>query len=316
MEAHLRHFDICSGIGGFALGFAWAGLSQKPVAFCEIDPWCRKVLQHWWPGVPIFNDIKEVADEPDRIAPECDILTAGYPCQPFSLAKGSGRRGTDDARHIWPDIREVIASRRPAWVVCENVYGHVSMGLDDVFDDMDGLGYASWAAVVPACGVDAPHERPRLWLVSCRENGMADTIGQRLEAVWPSRDGHQRELPRPAETGGIAGTVPDPNGMGRDGVQGGTGRERTQGEQEGGGLWGDPAIACTAQGGVQGGLEAQPGVGGMVDGLPRWMDEPPIPRLIGKYRGRTEQIGGLGNAIVPQISRRIGEVILQVEETQ
>ena len=74
----MRHVDLCSGIGGFALGFQWAGLS-KPVLFCDIEAWSRQVLAKHWPDVPIARDVKELASDPRRLVPDCDILTAGYP---------------------------------------------------------------------------------------------------------------------------------------------------------------------------------------------------------------------------------------------
>ena len=82
----LKHVDLCSGIGGFALGFEWAGLST-PHLFCDIEPWCRDILKQHWPNVPIKSDVKELANDPDRFIPDCDVLTAGYPCQPFSSAR-------------------------------------------------------------------------------------------------------------------------------------------------------------------------------------------------------------------------------------
>ncbi len=87
--ASLQHIDLTSGIGGFALGFEWSGLS-KPVLFCDNEPWCRTILRKHWPDVPIAKDVKEIANEPDRFIPRTDrrqtILTSGYPCQPFSVA--------------------------------------------------------------------------------------------------------------------------------------------------------------------------------------------------------------------------------------
>jgi DNA (cytosine-5)-methyltransferase 1 len=166
----LRHVDLCSGIGGFALGFEWAGLS-KPVMFCDIEPWSRKILAKHWPDVPIEEDVKVLANEPERI-PECSILTAGYPCQPFSLAGKRG--GEEDDRHIWPYIREIVAQKRPTWCVFENVYGHLSMGLDTVLSDLEADGYATRPFIVPACGVDAPHRRDRVWLIG---RNVADTEG-------------------------------------------------------------------------------------------------------------------------------------------
>ena len=81
----MRHCDLTSGIGGFALGFQWAGLSY-PVLFCDIEPWCRQILNKHWPDVPIAEDVKVLADDPDRNVPDCDILTAGFPCQPWSIS--------------------------------------------------------------------------------------------------------------------------------------------------------------------------------------------------------------------------------------
>jgi len=167
----LRHVDLCSGIGGFALGFEWAGLS-KPVMFCDIEPWSRKILAKHWPDVPIEEDVKVLANEPERI-PECSILTAGYPCQPFSQA--GKRRGEEDDRHIWPYIREIVAQKRPTWCVFENVYGHLSMGLDTVLSNLEADGYATKPFIVPACGVDAPHRRDRIWIVGYSDNARGGT---------------------------------------------------------------------------------------------------------------------------------------------
>ncbi len=106
----MRHVDLCSGIGGFALGFNWAGLSQ-PVLFCDIEKWSRRVLAKHWPDVPIAEDVKELASDPARLVPDCDILTAGYSCQPFSVA--GQQRGAADDRHIWPEIFTIVQAKRP-----------------------------------------------------------------------------------------------------------------------------------------------------------------------------------------------------------
>jgi len=159
----MRHVDLCSGIGGFALGFEWAELS-KPVLFCDIEPWSRKVLRKHWPNVPIAKDVRELSSDPDGLVPDCDIITAGYPCQPFSLA--GGRRGHQDDRHIWPFIFSIIQAKRPSWCVFENVYGHVSMGLDEVLSDLEGESYTTRPFIVPACAVDAPHRRDRVWIIA------------------------------------------------------------------------------------------------------------------------------------------------------
>ena len=178
MTSHMmNHVDLCSGIGGFALGFEWAGLS-RPVLFCDIEPWSRKVLRKHWPDVPIAEDVKELASDPDGLIPDTDprrtILTAGYPCQPFSLA--GERRGTEDDRHIWPYIFSIVQARRPAFCVFENVYGHVTLGLDQVLSDLEGEGYATRPFIVPACATDAPHRRDRLWIIA-RNVANSDSAG-------------------------------------------------------------------------------------------------------------------------------------------
>jgi len=165
----LRHVDLCSGIGGFALGFQWAELS-KPVLFCDIEPFCRKVLNKHWPDVPVAEDVKELANDPARLVPECDILSCGYPCQPFSVA--GTQKGETDPRHIWPYIFRIIAQRRPTWVVCENVYGHIRLGLDKVLTDLETEGYTTRTFIVPACSINAPHKRDRLWILGyTKHNG-------------------------------------------------------------------------------------------------------------------------------------------------
>jgi len=171
MARPFRHVDLCSGIGGFALGFQWAGLSE-PVLFCDIEAWSRQVLAKHWPDVPIAEDVKELAKDAGRLVPDCDILTAGYPCQPFSQA--GVRRGEEDDRHIWPEIFTIVQAKRPAWCVFENVSGHISLGLDQVLSDLESKGYAVQPFVVPACAVDAPHRRDRVWIV-------ADAQSQRVE---------------------------------------------------------------------------------------------------------------------------------------
>ena len=159
----LRHVDLCSGIGGFALGFQWAELS-KTIMFCDTEKWCREILAKNFPNVPITNDVKELANDPERLVPDHDILTAGYPCQPFSIA--GRQKGEKDDRHIWPYIFRIIACKRPTWCVFENVYGHVALGLDKVLADLESEGYSTRTFIVPACGKDAPHRRDRLWIIA------------------------------------------------------------------------------------------------------------------------------------------------------
>ena len=170
----LRHVDLCSGIGGFALGFHWAKLSE-PVLFCDTEPWCRQILNKNFPNIPIATDVKELANDPERLVPDHEILSCGYPCQPFSVA--GLRKGEEDDRHIWPSIFTIITHKRPSWVVCENVYGHVALGLDKVLFDMESQGYATRTFIVPACAKNAPHRRDRLWII-CKNVGDTESRGR------------------------------------------------------------------------------------------------------------------------------------------
>ena len=164
-QMKLRVLDLFSGIGGFSLGLERTG-GFETAAFCEYAEFPRKVLAKHWPDVPIYPDVRELtaerlnADGLGRI----DLICGGYPCQPFSYA--GKREGAEDDRHLWPEMRRLVKTLRPTWVIGENVAGHITMGLDDVLADLDELGYAAQAFVIPACAVNAPHRRDRLWIVA------------------------------------------------------------------------------------------------------------------------------------------------------
>ena len=155
----MKHLDLFSGIGGFALAARWAGI--ETVGFCEIDTECRKVISRHWPGVTNHNDIKELQGTDYE---GIDIITGGYPCQPFSVA-GSQKAQKDD-RHLWPEMRRIIAQAKPTWAICENVYGHVSLGLDSVQHDLEAIGYATQPFVIPALATGANHNRDRVFIVA------------------------------------------------------------------------------------------------------------------------------------------------------
>lgn len=155
------HLDLFSGIGGFALAAQMAG-GIKTVGFCEIDPWARRVLTKNFPNVPIHEDVKTLNPQEHG---SIDLITAGYPCQPFSLS--GERRGAEDDRHLWPEVLRIVKQARPRWVLCENVVGHFTLGLDEVLDDLEGAGYAcAPPAIIPACAVGMWHRRDRVWIIA------------------------------------------------------------------------------------------------------------------------------------------------------
>lgn len=318
----MRHVDLCSGIGGFALGFEWAGLST-PVLFCDIEPWSRQILRKHWPDVPIAEDVKELANDPNRNVPDCDILTAGYPCQPFSLA--GERRGTEDDRHIWPYIFSIIQAKRPAWCVFENVYGHVSMGLDEVLSDLEREAYATRPFIVPACAADAPHRRDRVWIIArdvgdtrCGVSKSRWDVEARKEAIGSAATGqYQRSGKDVADTKSL-----QRNGSGKH-----TQPSERQEPQPGDSRSSDD-VAHAASQRQQGSRlhgrsqhsaqnkdrQADRADNGSQRNAQFWLPEPAVGRVANGIPRRVDRLKGLGNAIVPQIAQRIGETIKAIEE--
>lgn len=170
----MTHASLFSGIGGFDLAAEWAGWTN---AFnCEIDPFCQAVLKYHFPNAAQYEDIRTTDFTIWR--GRIDVLTGGFPCQPFSLA--GKRKGTDDDRYLWPTMLGVIRVVRPRWVVGENVFGIVNwsdgMVFEQVCADLEAAGYKVQSYIIPAAGVGADHLRSRVWFV-------AHTNGIRLSAA-------------------------------------------------------------------------------------------------------------------------------------
>ena len=170
----LRHLDLFSGIGGFSVGMEDTQRIET-VAFCEIDGFCKKILNKHWPTVPVYNDIKELtydklkADGIISKDKKIDILTGGYPCQPFSVA--GAKKGDKDPRHLWPEMFRIIKEIRPDWIVAENVSGHIKLGLDTVLQDLEDQNYSARTFSLSASSVGANHKRERVWIVANANSG-------------------------------------------------------------------------------------------------------------------------------------------------
>ena len=184
----IKILDICSGIGGFSLGLEATG-GFDTVAFCEFDDFCCKVLNKHWPNVPIYKDLKEIGNDPERIIQEFDLICGGIPCQPFSLA--GKQKGKEDDRHLWPYMYEIVKSKKPTWVIVENVGGFVNVALDDVCLDLETQGYATQSFIIPACSVEAPHKRDRIWILGkLMANSKSSQSGEQTQ--WEGREDTQR----------------------------------------------------------------------------------------------------------------------------
>ena len=308
------HLDLFSGIGGFALACRWNSI--QTIGFVENEDYPRRILGKQFPGVPIFGDIQTFDGTPFK---GVDLITGGFPCQPFSAA--GKQRGKEDDRHIWPEIFTIIRSKRPRWIVCENVYGHVSLGLDEVLSDLEGQDYTCQAFIVPACAVDAPHRRDRVWIVANTDdtgqpagagrgqdnrNEEGHDSGRVCKNVGHSqndrRDGRATQARRKG--------APDQSGKSRLGVRGESSRSSsdvadTNGQRGRSGYSRGQDAKTARKPPRYSGHDAR--------GMETWLPEPPVGRVANGIPRRVDRLKGLGNAIVPQIAQRIGETIKAVE---
>ena len=175
----LKLLDLFSGIGGFSLGLERSG-GFETVAFCEIAPKCRHLLNHHWPSVPVFPDITTLTGE--DVGP-VDAICGGFPCQDISFAgKGAGLAG--ERSGLWREYARLVRELRPAFVIVENVSAILGRGLGEVLGDLAALGYDAWWDCIPASAVGAPHRRDRLWLVAYargqQHQGYGDALRRKI----------------------------------------------------------------------------------------------------------------------------------------
>ena len=160
----MTHGSLFSGIGGFDLAAEWMGWENK--FHCEWNKFGQRVLNYYWPDAELFTDITKSHFK--KYANTIDILTGGFPCQPYSAA--GKRLGKEDERHLWPEMLRAIREIAPRWVVGENVRGLTNWNGGLVFDevcvDLENLGYSVAAFLIPACATNAPHKRERIWIVA------------------------------------------------------------------------------------------------------------------------------------------------------
>ncbi len=303
--------SLFTGIGGFDLGLERAGM--RCLWQVENNAYCTRVLEKHWPRVRRYGDIREI--DPSGIA-AVDLVCGGFPCQPFSNA--GERKGEADDRHLWSKMLRIIFGVRPAWVLGENVDGLRTLGLDRVLSDLEGAGYAVRPLVIPACAVDAPHRRDRVWIV-------AHSQGQ------PERSGFRPDEPeeqRRARSGdGRDGSLAYTAGGGRGGIereQGPVAAERGRPPAHGGehGFLADASFLGRGEGRTE--PEFQERRPDAAEPCSPWEDAVPVQCRDGRWRrtgpgvrmlahgipGRVDQLGALGNAVVPQLVEIIGRTIV------
>lgn len=186
----MKVLDLFSGVGGFAEGMGREGF--ETVAFCEIEPYAKRVLKRNFPEVPIYDDVREITA--DRLTADgitgIQCVVGGFPCQPFSRI--GERKGNEDDRSLWSEMRRIIEEVRPRWVIAENVVGLVEMELDSILSDLESLRYTTTTFDLPASSVGANHERRRIWIIGCDETDMAYPNSERLQG-WESDSLTQRQ---------------------------------------------------------------------------------------------------------------------------
>ena len=326
----MRHGSLFSGIGGFDLAAEWMGWEN--VFQCEIDPFCRRILGYYWPNAVCYEDVREF--DATVFRGSIDVLSGGFPCQPFSTA--GRRKGTTDDRYLWPEMYRIIGEVRPRWVVGENVPGLLAWSKGLVFEqvllDLEAEGYEAWAVILPVAGIGAPHRRDRIWFIAhagreaggrwedtadgsidhgegaeqgqktnvvgglCAAGITADADGGKCKTGVGVQDGERK----PAIADGCEVDVPNADGGGRSKGRGDK-NEPENAEQDSG------EFASWDVGGAWEDFPTQPPLCSRNDGFPGGLDG------ISFSRWRKESIKGAGNAIVPQIALEIFKVIDKCE---
>jgi len=229
----MRHGSLFSGIGGFDLAASWMGWEN--VFQVEKDEWCQAVLRKHFPETKRYGDIKEFDGTQYKGA--IDILTGGFPCQPFSTA--GKRKGTEDDRHLWPEMLRVIREVQPAFVVGENVRGFINWNAGLVFKqvqvDLEAEGYEVTPFLLPACALNAPHRRDRIWIVAYHATSGDINEGEVREIQREEQSTNPTRICEPSTTPDSRHSEPQGWNQPEEGQQhGGGGQARSEPSPSGG----------------------------------------------------------------------------------
>jgi DNA (cytosine-5)-methyltransferase 1 len=321
----MKHGSLFSGIGGFDLAAEWMGWEN--VFHCEWMEFPRRVLDYYWPNADSHIDICKTDFK--KYANRIDILTGGFPCQPFSLA--GKRKGKDDERYLWGEMLRAIQEIKPTWVIAENVFGITNIDGGLVFEqvclDLENEGYEVQPFIIPAAAKNAPHRRDRCWFLAYRNcRGLERPIKVRRNSInveWQSKFGnathpdsngqHQcngnNEINPSEGRINALGNAEQGNGNG-DATN--TSNERLQGSQDIGNIkkirqkshqFATRCVQSTWQN-----FPTQSPICGGNDGLPTELDG------ITFSKWRNESIKGYGNAIVPQIALQLFQIIDELQK--
>jgi len=341
----LRTLDLFSGIGGFSLGLESTGFFET-IGFVEKDKFCQKVLKKHWSNINIEEDIRNVKGEKYQ----ADVVTGGFPCQPFSVA--GKRKSTADDRYLWDEMLRVIRETKPRWVIGENVEGIVNinegMVLRQVLNDLENEGFKSQCIIIPASGIGAWHQRKRIWIIACnvsnsnsnrnfseeqrsngKENSFSQEYRQKFSTSWEFIGTNTNDVPNSnsrlsireneeIQSRGNAITNGSEDVSNSDSwLRRGRGTELKSGDDREGWIYTEKKkqtrehIRCKTIG-------CNAVLGEERTNKTWWQIESElcgVPNGISYEldKDRSNRIKSLGNSIVPQIARQIGLSIMEVE---
>ena len=297
--------DLFSGIGGFSLGLESTGFF-KTIAFVEKDKFCQKVLQKNFPNIPIEDEVRNVKGEKYR----ADVITGGFPCQPFSVA--GKRRGTDDDRFLWDETIRIVSEQKPKWFIGENVEGIINiqdgMVFRQIHDDLESEGFEVQSLIIPASGVGAWHQRKRVWIIGCNEKNISNTESIRSRKPRNFNQEKRFETSSSTQFNGSSSNVSNSISELSNGCSSTTRNSNSKFsrvECNEGWNWNEvwsKTKRCSEQDKYQSWWEAQSDILRNVDGISHELD-----------KDRANRIKSLGNSIVPQIAREIGKAIMEAE---
>jgi len=317
----LQHLDLFSGIGGFSLGLETAGLVDT-VGFCDIDKYCHKVLNKHWPHVPIFSDIKELNHETLKAngINNIDIITGGYPCQPFSIA--GLKKGEEDPRHLWPEYFRLVKELRPTWVIGENVSGHIKQGLDTVLEDLESEGYSTRTFSISASGIGANHKRERVWILAHSRCSLREGTEFERTNANEIKEGDANQFERSSSTS--KSNVANSESFFSNGRGYWKSTEKRNPERETRRNSSDERdVANSERERLQGSeqyethtreTETQFSASQSFETTgDHWTIEPDVGRVAHGIPNRVDRLKSLGNSLVPQIPYLIGNCIKEIE---
>jgi DNA (cytosine-5)-methyltransferase 1 len=294
----ITHASLFSGIGGSELAADWMGWEN--LFHCEINEFGRLVIKYYWPNSVHYEDIKKT--DFTRWRGLIHVLSGGFPCQPYSAA--GKRLGTADDRHLWPEMLRAIREIQPCWVVGENVRGITNWNEGVVFDevqaDLEAEGYEVLPFLLPACAVNAPHRRDRIWFIAYSHSNANRYLRKQDRETDGIPGEHRTEIRAGKSTGTDSGNASDTPSIGMEGYR--SDREQITHPQGEYGLFG-----CHDAGNHWGEWPTQSPLCSGDDGLPRQLDG------ITFSKWRNESIKAYGNAIVPQVIHQIFKAIQEYE---